>query len=143
MRSSPVYNDGLRELRWNPCCFEPTYVDYSLRLYPLLSLVVCCRPFDRDREFISLVHQIDLMCATFLQLRNEWGYPYFVTTDAGSVDLLITLHGTCATRECAAKAALENGIQGEMGGGTYTYETLPGEYYIVVLCMSTESASHR
>ncbi|KDQ52012.1 glycoside hydrolase family 3 protein [Jaapia argillacea MUCL 33604] len=60
-------------------------------------------------------------------LRDEWSYPYFVTSDAGSVDLLITLHGTCATRECAAKTALENGFSGEMGGGTYTYLTLPDQ----------------
>ncbi|KAH9483331.1 Beta-xylosidase [Psilocybe cubensis] len=60
-------------------------------------------------------------------LRNEWGYKYWVTTDAGSVDLLINLHGTCDTRECAAKTALENGISGEMGGGTYTYLTLPDQ----------------
>ncbi|KAI0766208.1 glycoside hydrolase [Trametes elegans] len=57
-------------------------------------------------------------------LRNEWGYKYYVTSDAGSVDLLITTHGTCETRGCAAKAALENGLSGEMGGGTYTYLTL-------------------
>ncbi|KAI0051485.1 glycoside hydrolase family 3 protein [Auriscalpium vulgare] len=60
-------------------------------------------------------------------LRNEWGYKYWVTTDAGSVDLLISLHGTCDTRECAAKIALENGLSGEMGGGTYTYLTLPDQ----------------
>ncbi|KAF7291790.1 Glycoside hydrolase family 3 protein [Mycena chlorophos] len=60
-------------------------------------------------------------------LRNEWGYKYWVTTDAGSVDLLYTLHYTCDGRECAAKAALENGIQGEMGGGTYTYLTIPDQ----------------
>ncbi|KAI0820668.1 glycoside hydrolase superfamily [Trametes gibbosa] len=60
-------------------------------------------------------------------LRNEWGYKYWVTSDAGSVDLLITTHGTCETRECAAKTALENGISGEMGGGTYTYLTLPDQ----------------
>ncbi|KAI0070156.1 glycoside hydrolase [Panus rudis PR-1116 ss-1] len=60
-------------------------------------------------------------------LRNEWGYKYWVTTDAGSVDLLITTHGTCDTRECAAKIALENGLSGEMGGGTYTYLTLPDQ----------------
>ncbi|KAJ7775675.1 glycoside hydrolase superfamily [Mycena maculata] len=60
-------------------------------------------------------------------LRTEWAYPYFVTTDAGSVDLLITFHETCDSRECAAKAALENGIQGEMGGGTYTYLTIPDQ----------------
>ncbi|KAF9224664.1 family 3 glycoside hydrolase [Gyrodon lividus] len=60
-------------------------------------------------------------------LRKEWGYPYFVTTDAGSVDLLVTLHGVCPTRECAAKVALEHGLSGEMGGGTYTYLTLPDQ----------------
>ncbi|KAH7904285.1 family 3 glycoside hydrolase [Hygrophoropsis aurantiaca] len=60
-------------------------------------------------------------------LRGEWGYQYFVTSDAGSVDLLITLHQICATRECAAKIALEHGLSGEMGGGTYTYLTLPGQ----------------
>ncbi|GBE78893.1 glycoside hydrolase family 3 protein [Sparassis crispa] len=60
-------------------------------------------------------------------LREEWGYKYFVTTDAGSVDLLYSLHGTCGTRECAAKDALENGLQMEMGGGTYTYLTLPDQ----------------
>ncbi|TFY76921.1 hypothetical protein EWM64_g7092 [Hericium alpestre] len=60
-------------------------------------------------------------------LRQEWGYKYWVTTDAGSVDLLITLHGTCDTRECAAKTAVENGISGEMGGGTFTYLTLPDQ----------------
>lgn len=58
-------------------------------------------------------------------LRTEWNYPYWVTTDAGSVDLLLAgTHGICDTRECAAKLALENGISGEMGGGSYTYLTL-------------------
>jgi len=60
-------------------------------------------------------------------LRNEWGYKYFVTTDAGSPDLLYSFHGVCADRECAAKMAIENGLQGEMGGGTYTYLTLPDQ----------------
>ena len=67
-------------------------------------------------------------CSTehFLQLRNEWGYKYWVTTDAGSVDLLISTHGTCPDRECAARTAIEN-TSGEMGGGTYTYLTLPDQ----------------
>ncbi|KAJ3778547.1 glycoside hydrolase superfamily [Lentinula raphanica] len=60
-------------------------------------------------------------------LRDEWQYPYWVTTDAGAVDLLITQHKTCDTRECAAKAVLENGLSGEMGGGSYTYLTLPDQ----------------
>ncbi|GJE97260.1 glycoside hydrolase family 3 protein [Phanerochaete sordida] len=59
-------------------------------------------------------------------LRNEWGYQYFVTCDAGSIDLLITTHGTCADRECAARTGIEN-LSGEMGGGTYTYLTLPDQ----------------
>jgi beta-glucosidase len=54
------------------------------------------------------------------------GWPYWATADAGAVDFLQIIHNVCDTRECAAKTALENGIQGEMGGGTYTYETLPG-----------------
>ncbi|CUA75114.1 hypothetical protein RSOLAG22IIIB_01757 [Rhizoctonia solani] len=60
-------------------------------------------------------------------LRREWGYKYWVVSDAGSVDLPMTLHGTCDTRECCAKQSLENGLQGEMGGGTYTYLTLPDQ----------------
>ncbi|KAG9097940.1 hypothetical protein FRC06_006984 [Ceratobasidium sp. 370] len=62
-------------------------------------------------------------------LRREWGYKYWVVSDAGSVrvDLPMTLHGTCETRECCAKLSLENGLQGEMGGGTYTYLTLPDQ----------------
>ncbi|EIM85301.1 glycoside hydrolase family 3 protein [Stereum hirsutum FP-91666 SS1] len=59
-------------------------------------------------------------------LRDEWSYQYWAMTDAGSVDLLITTHGTCETRECAAATTVEN-IQGEMGGGTYTYLTLPDQ----------------
>jgi beta-glucosidase len=60
------------------------------------------------------------------QLRKEWGYKYFATSDAGSVDLLITLHGTCGDRACAARTVVEN-LSGEMGGGTYTFETLPDQ----------------
>jgi beta-glucosidase len=59
------------------------------------------------------------------QLREEWGYENWVTCDAGSLDLLITTHGVCDTRECAAKTGVEN-LSGEMGGGSYTYLTLPG-----------------
>ena len=66
----------------------------------------------------------------YLKLRDEWKYPYWVTCDAGSIDLQITLHGTCDTRECAAREALVNGVQGEMGGGTFTYLTLPGRSHL-------------
>ncbi|KAF7792066.1 hypothetical protein EIP86_003094 [Pleurotus ostreatoroseus] len=59
-------------------------------------------------------------------LRNQWGYKYWVTGDAGSIDLLITTHGVCPDRECAARTGVEN-YSGEMGGGTYTYLTLPDQ----------------
>ncbi|KNZ72384.1 Periplasmic beta-glucosidase [Termitomyces sp. J132] len=68
--------------------------------------------------------------------RNEWGYKYWVVTDAGSVDLLITLHGTCETRECAAKATVNN-FSGEMGGGTYTFLTLPDQVAAGTVSMDT------
>lgn len=67
------------------------------------------------------------MLKIFFQLRGEWGYKYWAVTDAGAVDRLINNHKVCATRECAAKLTLENGLQGEMGGGTYTYLTLPDQ----------------
>lgn len=67
-----------------------------------------------------------VLCSCGCQLREEWQYPYYVTTDAGSPDLLMTWHYTCADRECVAKQTLENGLQMEMGGGTFTYLTLPG-----------------
>ncbi|KAG8715834.1 hypothetical protein FRC09_016268 [Ceratobasidium sp. 395] len=71
-------------------------------------------------------------------LRREWGYKYWAVSGKlrcildfpliySAVDLPMTLHGTCDTRECCAKMALENGLQGEMGGGTYTYLTLPDQ----------------
>ncbi|KAG9219631.1 hypothetical protein CCMSSC00406_0006047 [Pleurotus cornucopiae] len=72
-------------------------------------------------------------------LRKEWGYKYWVVSDAGSVDLLITLHGTCSTRECAAKTTLEKGLSGEMGGGTYTYLTLPGTQSSIALTTKLNS----
>ena len=43
------------------------------------------------------------------------------------MDLLINQHGLCDSRECAAKITLENGLSGEMGGGTFTYLTLPDQ----------------
>ncbi|KAJ7733286.1 glycoside hydrolase [Mycena metata] len=60
-------------------------------------------------------------------LRNEWGFKYWLTDDAGAIDnLLAQFHQVCDTRECAAKTAIEN-LSGEMGGGSYTYLTLPDQ----------------
>ena len=46
----------------------------------------------------------------------------------------MTWHFTCADRECVAKQTLENGLQIESGGGTYTYLTLPGTSMHTSLC---------
>ncbi|KAF8890444.1 glycoside hydrolase superfamily [Infundibulicybe gibba] len=86
-----------------------------------LSIMTAYSSYDGIPAIANTVHLLTDI------LRNEWGYKYYVTSDAGSVDLLLTLHGTCDTRECAAKTALENGLSGEMGGGTYTYLTLPDQ----------------
>ena len=67
------------------------------------------------------------------KLRDEWGFKYWVTDDSGSIDLLVDTHQVCETRECAAREGLVNGVQGEMGGGTYTYETLPGSLLIFLV----------
>ncbi|KAG5633968.1 hypothetical protein H0H81_004130, partial [Sphagnurus paluster] len=69
-------------------------------------------------------------------LRTEWGYKYWVTTDAGSVDLLVNLHGTCDTRECAAKTTVDN-FSGEMGGGSYTFLTLQDQVKAGTVSMSS------
>lgn len=112
-----VDHDGLLKLRWNtrcggyPCvCFSyyestPAYITM---MTDMLTDIVC-RWLPRFRTFVNALSPF--------QLRKEWGYKYWVTSDAGAVDLLKTLHGTCETRECAAKIALENGLSGEMGGG--------------------------
>lgn len=79
--------------------------------------ILYCRPTDGHSKTIYFLRCSECRDRTLpVQLRNEWGYKYWVTTDAGSVDMLITLHGTCDSRECAAKTAIEN-QNGEMGGG--------------------------
>lgn len=41
-------------------------------------------------------------------LREEWGWKNFVTTDAGAVDNLMTLHGVASSREECAKLTIED-----------------------------------
>ncbi|KAH7392473.1 glycoside hydrolase superfamily [Pyrenochaeta sp. MPI-SDFR-AT-0127] len=66
-------------------------------------------------------------------LREEWGYEYWVTSDAGATDRLC-----CAFKLCQCKTAdkpidkkavtlmtLPNGNDVEMGGGSYNFETIP------------------
>jgi beta-glucosidase len=66
-------------------------------------------------------------------LRKEWGYKYFVTSDAGATDRLCCAFKLCQCktadkpidREAVTLMALPNGNDVEMGGGSYNYETIP------------------
>jgi beta-glucosidase len=66
-------------------------------------------------------------------LRKEWGYKYFVTSDAGATDRLCCAFKLCqcktadkpTDREAITLMTLPNGNDVEMGGGSYNYETIP------------------
>jgi beta-glucosidase len=65
-------------------------------------------------------------------LRDEWGYKYYVTSDAGATDRLCcafklcmcTAAGKAGDREAVTLLGLPNGNDVEMGGGSYNYETI-------------------
>ncbi|KAF4630127.1 hypothetical protein G7Y89_g8016 [Cudoniella acicularis] len=62
-------------------------------------------------------------------LRNEWGYKYWVTSDAGATDRLCDSFKMCQSKpldkEAVALFALPAGNDVEMGGGSYSFETIP------------------
>ncbi|KAI8631065.1 glycoside hydrolase family 3 protein [Xylariaceae sp. FL1651] len=62
-------------------------------------------------------------------LRDEWGYKYFVSSDAGGTDRLCTSFGMCEASPIDSEAvvtyALPAGNDVEMGGGSYNYEKIP------------------
>jgi beta-glucosidase len=66
-------------------------------------------------------------------LRNEWGYEYFITSDAGATDRLCCAFKLCQCKtadkpidkEAVTLMALPNGNDVEMGGGSYNFETIP------------------
>ncbi|RVD81575.1 uncharacterized protein DFL_009433 [Arthrobotrys flagrans] len=63
-------------------------------------------------------------------LRNEWGYKYYVMSDAGATDRLADAFklcppkGTQAGRECITKKILEAGNDVEMGGGSFNFRSI-------------------
>lgn len=60
-------------------------------------------------------------------LRDEWGYEYFVMSDAGGTDRLCTAFKTCRAdpidKESVTMQALPAGNDVEMGGGSLYAET--------------------
>jgi beta-glucosidase len=66
-------------------------------------------------------------------LRGEWGYEYFITSDAGATDRLCCAFKLCQCKtadkqidkEAVTLMALPNGNDVEMGGGSYNFETIP------------------
>lgn len=65
-------------------------------------------------------------------LRDEWGYKYYITSDAGATDRLCcafklckcTPAGKSGDKEAVTLMALPNGNDVEMGGGSYNFETI-------------------
>ena len=70
-------------------------------------------------------------------LRNEWGYDFFVTSDAGATDRLANPFTVCPEplnsynnpitegNECVTLNALPAGGDVEMGGGSFNYRSIP------------------
>ncbi|KAG8629389.1 hypothetical protein KVT40_003254 [Elsinoe batatas] len=60
-------------------------------------------------------------------LREEWGYKYFVMSDAGGTDRLFNNFRTCAVQdaECVTQQCLTAGNDVEMGGGSFNFRVIP------------------
>ncbi|KAJ4368808.1 hypothetical protein N0V83_005890 [Neocucurbitaria cava] len=66
-------------------------------------------------------------------LRSEWGYKYWITSDAGATDRLCCTFKLCQCKtadqpidkEAVTLMTLPNGNDVEMGGGSYNYEMIP------------------
>jgi beta-glucosidase len=66
-------------------------------------------------------------------LREEWGYKYWLTSDAGATDRLCCNFKLCQCKtedrpidsEAVTLMALPNGNDVEMGGGSYNYANIP------------------
>lgn len=60
-------------------------------------------------------------------LREEWGYEYYVISDAGGTARLANTFFVCEDKdnECITLESLPNGNDVEMGGGYWSYEIIP------------------
>lgn len=62
-------------------------------------------------------------------LRDDWGYEYFVMSDAGGTDRLCSAFNLCRAdpidSDAVVRMALPAGNDVEMGGGSYNFEQIP------------------
>ena len=62
-------------------------------------------------------------------LRDEWGYKYWVTSDAGATDRLCAAFKMCKAKpidmEAVTMYALPAGNDVEMGGGSFNFQKIP------------------
>ncbi|POS79651.1 glycosyl hydrolase family 3 [Diaporthe helianthi] len=62
-------------------------------------------------------------------LREEWGYEYFVMSDAGGTDRVCTAFGLCQASpidsEAVVSMVLPSGNDMEMGGGSFNFQKIP------------------
>jgi beta-glucosidase len=62
-------------------------------------------------------------------LRNEWGYKYYVMSDAGGTDRLCYSFKMCQEKPIDSEAVtmfvLPSGNDVEMGGGSYNFQNIP------------------
>ncbi|KAJ5378689.1 hypothetical protein N7509_011808 [Penicillium cosmopolitanum] len=62
-------------------------------------------------------------------LRNEWGYEYFVMTDAGGSDRVCSYFKLCESdpldQESVTTQLITAGIDVEMGGGSFNFQKIP------------------
>jgi beta-glucosidase len=117
LNTGPVHG-GERELRttWMPS-FKRAIIDAGA-----YSIMGAYHSYDGIPSIADYHTQTEI-------LRGEWGYKYWVTSDAGATDRLCCNFKMCQCkpidREAVTMYALPAGSDVEMGGGSYNYETVP------------------
>ncbi|PNS15031.1 Periplasmic beta-glucosidase [Sphaceloma murrayae] len=115
INTAPVHG-GERELRttWLPS-FKRAIIDAGA--YSIMSAYHSYDgiPSPADRHMLTEI------------LREEWGYEYFVMSDAGGTDRLFNNFRTCAVQdaECVTQQCLTAGNDVEMGGGSFNFRVIP------------------
>lgn len=96
----------------------------SLREYYLPAFKACIQE-GKAQSIMSSYNAVNGLPATSNHwlltelLRNEWGFDGYVVSDCGAVKYITTEHNYVETKEQAAKAALEAGLDLECGDDVY------------------------